>query len=203
MKNTWMCAVILGVALGGSALVATAKTPAKKSATPPAAVWTKEPTSFLGFEFGQPLPDTLPACPRGDRELAYTTTSCLQGSDPIFRMWRAPDLGFAYSNSIFLYSGKVASVTLKVNDDSYQALKSLLITRYGPPTNASISTVKSLVGAEFRSEELAWIGTNVDISLYQRYDKVDESAVFVQNKALMKASMDQDRAKHGDPASKL
>lgn len=199
----WKYAAIMAVALGCTTHVAVAKSPSKKPTAAPMAVWTKEPTSFLGFEFGQPLPDTLPACPRDDRELAYTRTSCLQGSSPVFRMWWAPDLGFSYSNSIFLYAGKVASVTLKVHEDSYQALKSLLITRYGPPTSASVSTVKSLVGAEFRSEELAWIGTNVHISLYQRYDKVDESAVFVQNNALMKASMDEDRAKHGDPASKL
>ncbi|WP_162831463.1 hypothetical protein [Paraburkholderia caffeinilytica] len=203
--NTRKCTAVLAVTLACAAYGVSAATPAKKPHPSPVAVWDKEPASFLGFEFGKPLPSDLVTCPSSLRDLAlnFTHTPCLQVDEPIVKLWLAPELGFPYTNFEYLHDGNVASVTLQTSVDNYDALKSLLTTRYGPPTRTSTTVVKTMAGGEFSSEQCRWTGARISILLDQRHEKVDQSQVFVEDTALMRAVMDQAHAKQNEAASKL
>jgi hypothetical protein len=201
--TTQKYAAALGIVLACTAYGVPAKTPAKKSPQAQVAVWDKEPTSFLGFELGKPVPSDIPTCPTSLHELAYTRTTCLKEGDPTRDVWWAPQIGIPHTDYISLQDGKVASVTLNTSAENYEALKRLLITRYGAPTKTSVTTVQNMEGGKFASEESDWNGVNVDIQLYQRFDKIDQSSVFVHDKALMKVVEDVRRAKENDAASKL
>jgi len=170
----------MGVVLICAAQAVQAKSPNKNQPRPEAATWDKEPTSFLGFDLGKPLRTDLSFCPVEPRELAYAD-QCLQGSGDYLKLWKAPDLGFPYRNDIHLRDKRVQSITLTVMENNYAALKSLLISRYGPPRQSSTASVKTLAGGQFTSEECIWDGHNVYIRLVQRYDKIDESVLFVQD----------------------
>ena len=194
---------MLGIALACVAHTGLAKAPGRKLPQASPAVWTKEPTSFLGLDLGKPLPPDLPECPSDTVQRALTKTTCAMTYENIVKLWMGPDLGIPERISALMYDGKVASVTLHTNEPDYGTVKNLLITRYGPPMKTSVSVVKTVAGGEFTSEESDWNGANVEITLYQRQGQIDQSEVFVQYKTLMKAFLDERNAKESAAASKL
>jgi hypothetical protein len=189
-----------------------AKTPVKPAAKPLAPVaethWDKEPSSFLGFDLGQRLPATLSPCPKNslgydDSSQLHPDETCLMGKGRVFQLWWPPQLGFPYGNNIFLWNGKIEEVRLTTKAEDYPNLKSLLITRYGPPTRSSFVSVKTVGGGDFTSEKCVWAGKDVVIRLSQSDDTIDQSSVTVTDLAL-EAEEDKDlHAKEVEASSKL
>ncbi len=197
-----------------TATAATARQPTKKSvssvpaaaSTPP---WSQEPTSFLGLTLGGGFPDDLSDCPvlpaggPDYRTMLHGPSCLIRVSDEIVHMWKPPALGMDYSETVFLYQGKIRSIHLDFNTRNFDDAKVLLVTKYGQPGSKSVIPVETLAGGNFTSERDVWQGNHVLISIDERAQEVDRGVVTVTDiELLMKVQGDKSKA-DADAAAKL
>jgi hypothetical protein len=163
----------------------------------------------MGITLGQPLADQAPRCPT-DRYGQLDFQNIREGqlcadsaSKEITDVWGTPALGFSYKTTVFMKSGKVSSIWLLADTAMYPAATALLIKRYGAPSRISEGEVQSTAGAKFANETAQWSGKKVSIRAIQRFDKVDQAAVIVEDIELRSRSTEEDNAKEDAAASKL
>jgi hypothetical protein len=202
--------IILTVAMLFCATTADAKkAPAKPAKAPEDAVWAQEPATFLGFTLGEPLPSSIPDCPRNaygtdDMVAIATSSTCYMKSyGEVSKIWSPPDLGFGYSNSLFLKDGKLSTIWLQLDADRYLEAKRLLVIKYGPPSTSAVSTVKTKAGAEFPTEDSAWVGKKVTLRLRQRFETADHSLISIEDNDLSAKAEQDFQQKQNAAASKL
>lgn len=172
----------------------------KKSARPAASKaqrWDKEPDSFMGMRFGDPLAEcprattTVPASVRIEYDYpkireserpCYILTDSLSPPGEVHNL---PDIGMPVRETWpHLIDGRFEGFHFKFWNRDYDRLKALFITRYGPPTSISTVTLKNRTGLSFDSPELTWQGRNVSIRLTEYGDQLDQGRVEVGTEAL-------------------
>ena len=224
--TTWKHAAVIAAVLTCAVPAVSAKAPPKNHRHATAAVWDKEPTSFVGIDLGKPLPENF-ACPRiirrwGVRSMPTPQQFCATTDEYLFnkyggeflgpgktlRFYNGPDLGFAYSDWIDLQDGMVETIGLETENNHYGALKQLLFTRYGPPTSTSMVTwTLQDNGGQLLSEESFWTGKSVSIKLseYSGQSRLGQwfSAVYVSDNKLVDAEQNENQASQENAASKL
>ena len=106
--------------------------------SPAAKTWDREPTTVFGVLLGGPIPrSSFPACVKPTRENDYARPSetCLQEPEygyPIAYLKGLGISGVADEASLHLLDEKVVSVHVSFRQQTYGAMKSILIERYGP-----------------------------------------------------------------------
>jgi len=184
-------------------------------------IWDKEPDSFLGIKFNEPL--TVDPCPikyinEHTESLAYDIMRLLPGVciDPLDANYKygnpdnntliirnVPDIGVGYDVDVTIKNGVVAKFTIYLKQYGYLLLLSAFKERYGYPTSIENSTVKNNAGGEFNSLNAEWKGKKITISMRERYLMVDKSYVIIYDNATEEAETAKDRAKRASEAQKF
>ncbi len=143
---------------------------------------------MMGIELGAPK-ERIERCPAGNAALTSAVT-CLEESS---MTWGLP-ITFHLAGWTSLVDGRVAAVYMTVRRDSdFQRLKSIMVERYGPPHRVSTEEVTTRSGAVVPSEESAWNGSKVNITLSERAGRVDQSRVSFSYKPLAQAAQERSR----------
>jgi len=211
-----------------TALAATPRNtaPAPKAAANPVATntavntWEKEPDSFLGIKFNEPL--DVATCPI--KYIGYTEyidydamwslpRVCIDPLDSSYRhgkpangtlkIMNVPKIGIGYDVNVKLKNSVVVGFTIKLKQHGYLLLLSAFQERYGEPTSVENSTVKNNAGGEFSSLNVTWKGKKITISTHERYVMVDESYVTISDNAAEEEESAIDRAKRASEAQKF
>lgn len=184
-----------------------AKQPASKSKP---SEWLAEPASVIGITPGQPLPDSVQVCPRDyntsypDFQRIHEGQLCVvDKTGEISDVWGTPNLGFNYKTTIFRKGDAVSSIWLTLDSDSYDVAVSLLTKKYGAPTKVAKDTVQTKAGGQFDNTTVEWVGRKLSIRAIQRFDKVDQSIIMVNDLALQAQELNAIKAQSDDAASKL
>lgn len=160
--------------------MATAAYAAKGS---PQAQWPLEPTSFIGIKFDQNLIYQLKECPSNysvPDEICYKKP--FRGYYPLFAV---PSLGLhGYTAGVATHDSLIQEIILATKIEDYEALKLMLVQKYGKPTLQGAEPVKTRAGATFQNEKLYWEGLKVSIILTKYSDTIDKSALSVINNAV-------------------
>lgn len=180
--------------------MATAAYGAKKNAEP--TPWIQEPISFLGIKFDEKLIYQLKQCPADysiPAETCYKTP--FRNYYPLFAV---PSLGLhGYTAGVFTHDSLVREVVLSTKIEDYDAVKAMLIQKYGHPKSQIKETVKTKVGAAFQNEKSYWEGQKIQIILSMYSDDIDTSSVSVINKVVAIKALQEERNKLSENASKL
>jgi len=183
--------------------------------------WDKEPDSFLGIKFNEPL--TVDPCPikhisTYTESLAYDIMRLLPGVclDPLdsnykygdhdnntLKIRNVPDIGVGYDVDVTIKNGVVTKFTIDLKQYGYLLLLSAFKERYGDPTSIYNDTVKNNAGGEFNSLNVEWKGKKITISMRERYLMVDKSYVTISDNATEEAEAAKDRAKRASEAQKF
>lgn len=175
-----------------------------KSPTP--GVWTQEPTTYRGVEFGATIMEAR-AQDRGDKQAAapdwirYDNLE-LCSTDPrrdrygqkVRRNYKlssetCKSFGFIggvgveefwlFKNDANYENGALVTVSLSFRSSAYADLRDVFIDKFGPPHHVQIGTLKTRMNVEVENETLMWKGVNVFVSLSRYDDKITEGgAVF-------------------------
>jgi hypothetical protein len=174
------------------------------------AVWAKEPNSFLGIKFGEPIP-TLQECPRDGygpdfERIKQLPSICLAGTPAVkeyFNIYNLPPLGFSYSVSMKLEQGVPVWFSLTTQGENFDQLVTAFLERYGPPSEQVAGSVKTRAGAEFSSRSYLWKGKRIEILLDERSERIDISGVMITDAELSKARLQRQQDMNKAGASKL
>lgn len=164
----------------------------------------------MGITLGTPIPPSVPLCPKANYSV-YPDFSRIHEGDlcitdaigEVADLWGTPSLGFDYRTSVFRREGRVYSIWLSLDSDSYQKAVSLLVTKYGPPTSTTADTVQTKGGADFENMTTQWKGRKVSIRAIQRFDKVDQSVIMIDDLSMQAEMADEIKSKQNSAASKL
>lgn len=164
--------------------------------------WLQEPTAFLGINIAGNLKHDLKQCPPGyelPTEICYKLIS-----DGIYQVWGLPNIGIDNPRvAVQVKDSSIQYISLKTYEDQFPKLKSLLIQKYGKPTNSKSEVVKTKVGASFNNEKLYWQGANVVMVLSRYSNDIETSSLTIMNEtATEKALIDRDKSLK-EAASKL
>ncbi|MCA8048051.1 hypothetical protein [Burkholderia arboris] len=158
--------------------------------------WSKEPDGFLGIKFGELFPDSsiLPDCPKDGAHTDFPavfkmSSMCFEGygRSSYGTIWNTPKLGFGYEVNVMITDGRPVSFVLVTPPENFSQLADVLIQRYGPPSQSKTGTVQNGAGATFNNQALQWIGKNVTINAEMRSGTVDQSKVFISDRAYWNA----------------
>jgi hypothetical protein len=145
--------------------------------------WTREPTSFLGVKFGQPLSASYPECPNQIKsgKTIYKSdggSTCWQhyGNDAV--LLRAGEFFKIYIQSV---DGKVASITASFKRSDFDKITKELIAKYGEPQWRNHPLLPTKDGHQVPAEGLNWFGQGIQLSCTQSPYQ-DEGLLGVDNK---------------------
>ena len=147
--------------------------------------WKQEPTSFLGVQFGKPLSDSYPECPREIHggQKAYISgqgSGCWHagGNDQIVIK---PGLFFKiYVQSI---RGNVASITASFQKSDFPRISREFIAIYGEPQWRNHPPMDMKGGGKLPSHGLNWFGKDINIFCSSQSPIRNEGFLGVDNKA--------------------
>ena len=177
--------------------------------SPAAKTWDREPTTVFGVLLGGPIPrSSFPACVKPTRENDYARPSetCLQEPEygyPIAYLKGLGISGVADEASLHLLDEKVVSVHVSFRQQTYGAMKSILIERYGPPSKIESMDVVTRGGANLTSEVASWEGVQNEITLVERVGKVDQSVAAFTNRQMQKLQQDRKNSATSENAKKF
>ena len=145
------------------------------------AQWASEPSSVFGIKLGQPLlGEAIPPCGGivgNEVDPAITVCAMYRPSLHGVSIAGFPIAEFQ-SGFVILSEDIVTSILIEARRSDYNAVKRVLIERYGKPTSISNEVKQNRVGGKFNSEEYLWVGKNVTLQLDEIGDKVDQTKVF-------------------------
>ncbi|WP_331157197.1 hypothetical protein [Steroidobacter sp.] len=153
----------------------------------------------MGIELG--ARPSLPTCPQAGPAKGL----CVQnpGSETILLLSGLPFTDIVMTASVHLHDGKVAAVHLVPKQEDYARFRSILVEKYGEPTETEIAEITAISGAKATSETAVWRGNAVSITTIERFQRIDESIVVFGHLALqLEAAARLEQAKR-DAASKL
>lgn len=173
--------------------------------------WDREPERVFGIPLGVTVAETgLPDCPEMPTKGFYDKEPshlCFLKSryfpDKIGDLHGTPDLGFAYGASFGFHQGRIATLSLSLNQDQFERAKAVLLERYGPPTTSETKEVVAGSGARLGSQELSWKGRKLSITAIERVGRVDTSYIQFSDNATLAAQGRQQGNRTRDAASKL
>lgn len=181
---------------------ATAAHGAKKSTE--AEVWAQEPTSFIGIKLNEKLIYQLKQCPE-DYDFDAPEEMCYERPyiEGYYSLRDTPPLGIGYGAAVMTHESQIREIRLTTKADNYDAVKSMLLQKYGKPLKQSSETVKTKVGAAFQNEKTYWDGQRITIILEKYYDTIDKSSVSVINKDVAYKAIKAEKDKMANNASNL
>jgi hypothetical protein len=169
----------------------------------PALSQTPEQLTFYGLELGKPL--SVPECEKrlsiSGRQLEYSTTPnfmCAQtpgmpqstpsdfsrGAVIRFPFLKSPTHLKDGWMSVFSDGGVVQAIRAYTRGlESQESLMRDLTAKYGPPTNTTISKVKTRIGAEFDNITATWdISDSLQVQYLGMLASLDQGVIFVGSK---------------------
>lgn len=179
----------------GAVAAAAAAPAAPKEPEPVPYVWEKEPDSFLGVKFIEPM--SLPACPtkrdfqnsrvvtldhEGSRRMAsvcydptdpFTETNAVNRTPYRYTLENLPIIGIPYTVHVFPTNDVVTKITIDLKASGFDTLLQVFKERYGPPTLEVPGKVSNALGAEFSNTTVLWQGKTISISMTERTNKID------------------------------
>jgi hypothetical protein len=102
-----------------------------------------------------------------------------------------------------LRDGTVESVTARFHRNGYDTVRDSLTTKYGQPTSRSIDSVQAAIGATLSREQVIWEHQNGRIVLLERSSKIDESTATLSTSKYLQATVDDQKRRATEGASKL
>ncbi len=131
---------------------------------------SKHQGNYMGHQFSQPCnnDDAIPGLVTCyDRSLQ--STGRIGGN-----MYKLEGITVEFLSYVYLDNQFVAFAMSVVVAD-YQALKSMLVTRYGPPTSQTVLPWQSRMGVMYQSEHCVWETAYGQMKLRQRSSTADFS----------------------------
>lgn len=147
--------------------------------------WDKEPESLLGIRLGVPLAESLGECPKN--RFGYTLQwelMCWQYFAPnFFEIANPPAIGVFVSDvKVGVVENRVETVFFQFLHLEHEKVATLLMAKYGPPTQVKSNIVQNKMGASFESKEMTWIGKNLTLSYNSRAGKIDRGLVSITSR---------------------
>lgn len=100
-------------------------------------------------------------------------------------------------------AGRPSYFSITTKQRNFEQLATVLVERYGEPTERSVDIVKTNGGGEFTSTTYVWSGKKVRISIRERANMVDETWVMVTDIDLAMERQKKMENSAKDAASKL
>jgi hypothetical protein len=177
------------------------------AAGPQAKKWDKEPATVLGLTLGGPFNEsTMELCPQG-WAFDMGDKMCLRkGYMPEYGVLEVdgrPNLGFGYRLYVTLKEALLTEISITGQYREWDAIKDVLIEKYGPPHKIENEKVTNLNGAVFMSERLSWDGKKVSIMASARTTDLNTVSVMFFDNANLKRAVESDRQRAKGAASKL
>jgi len=177
--------------------------PAPKLVKPSQPDWQKEPSSFMGIEFGRPLSEQIPKCPTekiGSSEfldhkaMRLLDKPCYTILGRFRIMENYPNLGVLNEKPTILMAGDVPEgMFFRLPHYNWQKMLDLLKAKYGEPTLVEKSTNTTHGGAIVTGAEYKWIGKLVTLTFSEYGDTVNNSLVGIETKRLSDSSQEESK----------
>ncbi len=147
-----------------------------RATTPKRPGWTKEPGNFRGMRWGASEDEVSKGVPGVD---------CGPHGDYVDRCIGQFDIGPNGATNVFTFSAekRLESVLLSFDSKDFDAMKTILIERYGPPTRRAVSEVKTRMNASYQNETLQWLGTKVDLTAMKYGSDITSGFAHFETKA--------------------
>ena len=162
---------------------------------------------MFGVSLGEPLETSgIPDCPEQEPVGTSKCIDRLSIHNPAHgKMAELRNSGFEASRgvTIFLEDGRVASVEMIVGHDDYPFLLKALQDRYGPAHKVSSDAVRTTAGAAFESRSSIWAGERTSIVTFERFERIDRSAVVFSDADLSKVRRQRNDSAAKDAAGKF
>lgn len=162
-----------------------------------------KPFSFRGIVVGESLENQLPEC----KDDWYKKT------DPCFKrdsyqpdhydIQLLQDIGFGTVTDIFTINGNIEKISTYTGERDAIQMLNLLVKKYGKPDIYKTDIVQNSFGAKFSSVFAQWQINNINISLMNRVEKIDDGYLIIESKKWKdKISIDK-KQKEDDALKKL
>jgi hypothetical protein len=166
--------------------------------TPPQAhPWSAEPTSFFGVQFGSPISQSLPECPK---EVVYgvvrynsygITASCYEDNGGGWEIEHVEPMRPALVEAI---DGRVSFISATFSTADSETVMNALLAKFGKPTESAVTTLQNASGAKFDRTTLRWEGKDVWI-IYRSIGSRSDEGLLTVSTAASRAKMDAERQK--------
>lgn len=177
-------------------------------ATLPAAAqtWKAEPDAVMGIKLGAPLSaSSMARCSSADAKVEEPCLEKQGGLDeaPARFVIRRQPFSYADFHVIVDGTGVVSQLMVILPQKQFDNFSSVLVERYGRPTNAETQQWQNRLGSTFPSQKLEWNGRRVRILAMERGHSIDRSVVSIQDIVAVDRDMQLERDKLKNSASKL
>lgn len=192
------------MALALASCLASTAFAAKKIQKP--AVWSQEPTSFMGINLAGDIIYDIPECPKlepGQDPQALCRDKSYTANYYGFKGLPKIGLSYYYSLSAMLFDRKVQHLYLSGNTRDFDKVKELFVTKYGEPTTSVVQEVKTKAGASFGNDVLAWKGPRVTITLSRYSDDINTFGASISNNDVVAQAAQKRASSTTEAASKL
>lgn len=171
--------------------------------------WAQEPTSFTGITLGKTFEESgIKQCPAGT---SFLDVYKFKGEDRCYvksgKYSYIGDFPFDFASSFGMVAhredGGVSLISLDFPSDKYAEFFEILIERYGKPTSSNINQVANKIGGRFDNYSAAWDGDKVQITVSQRFARIDKGSLTIMLRSAMIEDAQKRKIDAKEAASKL
>jgi hypothetical protein len=146
--------------------------------------WPLEPNDFRGLQF--------PGALKADvaKKLSPSRGTCQPKPSACLDQWGFSLGGVTLTTLYQFKDDKLVLVYLSFPAESFDKIKEIFVERYGPPTATEKKPVRTKMGVEYENEVTLWVGDIVDIQFNRFGSTVNDSTVYLLDKA-WKAEQDK------------
>jgi hypothetical protein len=154
-------------------------------------VWTQEPSSFLGVEFGKALAEQFEQCPKSISATLLLGKPCyeekISPSSTQAQLYNPPKIGIYFEDYpyIYLVDGAPEQMSFEVAHYNWEKMLELLKAKYGEPTTATTEEYSTKGGMRLDGFFAAWQGTNITLMFSEYGSTIKKSSVTIQTSRLL------------------
>lgn len=129
-----------------------------------AAQWQFEPTTFMGISLSEDVLTQVSECTEEQPQTLCRQATATNGEYALFGL---PYIGVTGNQSavVILDEGRLQSMYLAGDANSFHGLGQALTTRYGMPTEREDQLLEMSPGIMFGSEVMTWTGQSMNMQL--------------------------------------
>jgi hypothetical protein len=160
------------------------KPPSEPSRPPePSAPPWNEPDEFRGLKLGQNLRDQSRECPEFP---SATQNRCWKQIGPpdaygstLYTLHNFGPVGDLSGGAMYArqLNDRLVWIAITMAHDGYSRLRDIVLQRYGRPTSESTEEVVTKAGVKWPKVISRWLGSRVNIELYERSLRVDQTSL--------------------------